>query len=154
GPAQSFQGEFDEALGGGCSVTNKISPDTMGAVGLDKIVSSVNNNIVIQDKASGARLNVASLSSFWLSTGASNVFDPRVQYDPYNNRWIVAATSNAQTANSSVLVGVSQTSDPQGAYNLFRFIVGCAPASASCNAAGEWADVPMIGLNKNWVTIT
>src|SRR6185436_10717224 len=74
-PATNFQGAIDEAIGGGPSGAFTIPPDTMGAVGIDKIISSVNNNVVIQDKASGAQLNVASLSSFWASTGASNVFD-------------------------------------------------------------------------------
>ena len=153
-PAQSFQGEFDEAMGGGSSGVFTIPPDTMGAVGIDKIITSLNNNIVIQDKATGARINVTGLSTFWASAGGSGVFDPRVLYDPYNNRWIVAAVSNAQSANSSVLIGVSQTSDPQGAYSLFRFIVGCSGGTGGCNANGEWADFPMIGFNKNWVVVS
>lgn len=153
-PAQNFQGAIDEAVGGGPSGTFTIPPDTTGAVGLDKVVTMLNNNMVIQDKATGAQLSLVSLVSFWASTGATGSFDPRIQYDPYNNRWIVAAVSNAQTANSSVLVGVSNTPDPQGTFTLFRFIVGCAPGSPGCNAQGGWADFPMIGFNKNWVVVT
>ena len=152
GPVQNFQGEFDEAQSGTSSFV--VPPDTMGAVGIDKIVTSVNNNVVIQDKATGARLSVVSLLNFWAATGAAGVFDPRVIYDPYNNRWLVAAVAGAQTANSSVLVGVSNTSDPQGTYTLFRFIVGCAAGAAGCNANGEWADFPMLGFNKNWVSVS
>lgn len=153
-PAQNFQGAIDEAVGGGAAGTFTIPPDTTGAVGLDKVVTMLNNNIVIQDKATGAQLSLVSLSSFWASTGATGSFDPRIQYDPYNNRWVVAAVSNAQTANSSVLVGVSNSPDPQGTFTLFRFIVGCAPGSPGCNAAGGWADFPMLGFNKNWVVVT
>ena len=153
-PAQNFQGAVDEAIGGGAAGTFTIPPDTMGAVGLDKVVTMLNNNMVIQDKATGAQLSLVSLTSFWSSAGGSGHFDPRIQYDPYNNRWIVAAVSNAQTANSSVLVGVSDTPDPQGSYTLFRFIVGCAPGSPGCNAQGGWADFPMLGFNKNWVVVT
>jgi hypothetical protein len=153
GPTQTFQGAIDEAVGGGASGSFVIPPDTMGAVGFDKVVSSVNNNVVVQDKATGSVLSLVGLSSFWSSTGASGVFDPRIVYDAYNNRWIVAAVSNAQSANSSVVVGVSNTSDPQGAYTLFRFIVGCAPGSPGCNAAGGWADFPMLGFNKNWIVV-
>ncbi len=152
-PSTNFQGEFDEAVGGGPAGTFTIPPDTMGAVGLDKVVSHVNNNYVTHNKTTGARLSVVGISAFWASTGATGVFDPRVQYDPYNNRWLLSAVSNAQTATSSVLVGVSQTSDPDGAYFLFRFIVGCAPGGMGCTAAGEWADFPMLGFNKNWVAI-
>jgi hypothetical protein len=153
-PAQNFPGENDEAIGGGASGTFTIPPDTMGAVGIDKIFTSLNNNIVIQDKSTGAKLNTTGLSAFWSSTGATNVFDPRVVYDPYNNRWIVAAVSNASSANSSVMIGVSQTSDPMGAFNLFRFVVGCAVGAPGCNGGGEWADFPMLGFNKNWVAVS
>ncbi|HEX5887852.1 MAG TPA: lamin tail domain-containing protein [Pyrinomonadaceae bacterium] len=153
GPAQNFQGAIDEAVGGGPSGTFTIPPDTTGAVGLDKVVTILNNNLVIQDKTTGAQLSLVGLSAFWSSTGATGVFDPRVLYDPYNNRWIVAAVSNAQTANSSVIVGISNSPDPQGTFTLFRFIVGCAPGSPGCNAAGGWADFPMLGFNKNWVAI-
>jgi hypothetical protein len=153
GPSQNFQGAIDEAVGGGPSGTFTIPPDTMGAVGLDKVVTMVNNNMVIQDKATGAVLSLVGLTSFWTSTGATGVFDPRIQYDPYNNRWIVAAVSNGQTANSSVVVGVSNTPDPQGTFTLFRFIVGCAPGSPGCNAQGGWADFPMLGFNKNWIAV-
>lgn len=153
GPAQNFQGAIDEAVGGGPAGTFTIPPDTTAAVGLDKVMVMLNNNVVIQDKTTGVQLSLVSLTSFWSSTGATGTFDPRIVYDAFNNRWIVAATSNAQTANSSVLVGVSTSPDPQGTYNLFRFIVGCAPGSPGCNAAGGWADFPMLGFNKNWVAI-
>src|ERR1700754_678970 len=153
GPVQNFQGAIDEAVGGGPAGTFTIPPDTTAAVGLDKVMVMLNNNVVIQDKTTGAQLSLVSLTSFWSSTGATGTFDPRILYDANNNRWIVAAVSNAQTANSSVLVGVSTSPDPQGTYNLFRFIVGCAPGSPGCNAAGGWADFPMLGFNKNWVAI-
>ena len=130
-----------------------IPPDTMGAVGLDKMFVTLNNNYRIQDKPTGAALSSVSINTFWAASGATGVFDPRVQYDPYNNRWILSAVSNAQTANSSVLVAVSDTSDPQGTYTLFRIIVGCAAGAMGCNAQGEWADFPMLGFNKNWVAI-
>ncbi len=153
GPSTNYQGEIDQAKGGGPSGTFTVPPDTMGAVGLDKVLVTVNNNYKIQDKTTGAQLSLASIDAFWAATGATGVFDPRVQYDPYQNRWLLTAVSNAQTANSSVVVGISNTSDPQGAYTLFRFIVGCAAGAAGCNAQGEWADFPMLGFNKNWIAI-
>jgi hypothetical protein len=153
-PSQNFQGAIDEAVGGGPSGTFTIPPDTMGAVGINKVMSFVNNNLVIQDKTTGSVLSLVGITSFFSSTGATGVFDPRVLYDPYNNRWILAAASNSQTANSSIIVGLSQNSDPQGNFTLFRFVVGCAPGSAGCNAAGGFADFPMLGFNKNWLVVT
>ena len=38
-PFTNFQGAIDEAVGGGPSGTFTIPPDTMGAVGLDKVIT-------------------------------------------------------------------------------------------------------------------
>jgi hypothetical protein len=150
-PSQSFLAQEDAPRVG--TGTSTIPPDSTGAIGPDKIFVNVNNNYRVQNKTTGAALSTVSINTFWSSTGASGVFDPRVQYDPYNNRWIVAAVSNSMTANSSVLVGISATSDPQGTFTLFRFTVGCAAGAADCNASGEWADFPMLGFNKNWIAV-
>jgi len=150
-PSQSFLAQEDgPEVGTG---TFDIPPDTMGAVGPDKLFVNVNSNYRVQDKTTGAALSTVSIETFWSSSGASGVFDPRVQYDPYNNRWIVAATSNSGTGNSSIVVGISATSDPQGTFTLFRFNVGCAVGSANCDPSGESADFPMLGFNKNWVAV-
>ena len=150
-PAASFLGQEDGPKVGTGTFT--IPPDTMGAVGLDRVLTHVNNNYRVHDKATGAALSTVSINTFWASTGATGTFDPRVQYDPYNDRWLVAATSNAQTANSSVLMGVSNTSDPLGTWTLYRFIVGCATTTAGC-AVGRWADFPMLGYNKTFFTVS
>ena len=89
------------------SPTPKVLHRVGGRTMLDRVVTHVNNNYRVHDKATGAALSTVSINTFWASTGATGVFDPRVQYDPYNHRWLAAAVSNAQTANSSVLMGVS-----------------------------------------------
>jgi hypothetical protein len=153
GPTQNFQGAMDEAAGGGTTGSFIVPPDTTGAVGINKVVNILNNNIVIQNKLSGSVLSLEAINTFWASTGATGVFDPRIVYDSNNNRWLIAAVSNSQTANSSVLVGVSNTADPQGSYTLFRFIVGCAGGTPGCDPQGGWADFPMLGFNRNWVAV-
>jgi hypothetical protein len=150
-PSQNFLAQEDSPKVGTTSVT--IPPDTMGAVGLDKVFTTLNNNYRVHNKLTGAPLSTVSGDTFWSSTGGTGTFDPRVQYDPYQNRWLINAVSNAGTANSSILVGVSDTSDPQGTYTLYRVIVGCAAGAVGCNAGGEWADFPMLGFNKKWVAI-
>ena len=150
--SQSFLAQEDAPQFGTNVFT--IPPDTMGAVGLDKVFVNLNNNYRVQNKATGATLSTVSINDFWAATGAQFVFDPRVVYDPYNDRWLVAAVSEPGAANSSVLVGVSETSDPQGNFLLFRFVVGCAGGTQGCQPGGEWADFPMLGFNKNWVAVS
>lgn len=142
-PSSSFIGMTDiPTVGSGFVV---IPPDTTGAVGLTKIFTTVNNNYVVQDKTTGALSAPVSMDTFWTGIGATGTFDPRTIYDPYNDRWIVSAVSDSNSANSSILVGVSQTGDPGGTYFLFRVDYD----STNTN----WADFPCVGFNKNWVAI-
>ena len=150
-PSQNYLAQEDGPKIG-TSIFN-IPPDTNGAVGLDRVFSNTNSNYRVQDKATGAALSTVSSDTFWASSGGSGFFDPQIVYDPYNQRWILAMASNSSTATSSIEIAVSQTSDPSGAYNIFRFTVGCAGGTAGCNAQGEWADFPMIGFNKNWIAV-
>ena len=150
-PSQNFLAQEDGPKVG--TTIFNIPPDTNGAVGIDRVFTNTNPNYRIHDKATGAALSTVSSDTFWASSGGSGFFDPQIVYDPYNNRWLLAIASNSGTANSSIEIAVSTTSDPAGTYNVFRFVVGCAGGSAGCNAQGEWADFPMIGFNKNWIAV-
>ncbi|MCA1615819.1 MAG: lamin tail domain-containing protein, partial [Acidobacteria bacterium] len=153
GPSTTYNAQEDGPKVGTTN-TFVIPPDTMGAVGLDKVFTNTNSNYRVHDKTTGAPLSTVSIDTFWAASGGAGFFDPRVVYDPYNQRWILVIDSNAQTANSSIIIAVSQTSDPQGAYNMYRFVVGCAGGTEGCDAGGEWADFPMLGFNKNWIAVS
>jgi hypothetical protein len=149
-PVLNYQGAPDEAQGGGTSGSYNIPPDTYGAVGLDKVFVTLNNNYKVLNKTTGAQISLVSMPSFWSSLGVagSGAFDPRVVYDPFNNRWIHAAVSNAQSVNSKIILAVSRTHDPSGTYDLYAF----DPDTTTVNT--KWADFPMLGFNKNWVAIS
>ncbi|MBK9939880.1 MAG: hypothetical protein IPP02_16235 [Chitinophagaceae bacterium] len=144
-PVFNYEGATDEAQVG--SGFFNIPPDTYGAVGLDKVFTQLNNNYRVLNKTTGAEISKVSIETFWNALGVDgdNVFDPRVVYDPYNNRWIVGAVSNGNNAASRVLLGISQTHDPSGNYNLYSF----DPDPGTAN----WADFPMLGFNTNWIAI-
>lgn len=146
-PVINYAAAPDEAQGGGAAGTYTIPPDTYGAVGLDKVFVTVNNNYKILNKTTGAQLSLVSMPSFWSPLGADGAgpFDPRTIYDPYNNRWILAAVSNGGAAASRVLLAISQTHDPQGSYNLYAFDPDAGTTL--------WADYPTLGYNKNWIAI-
>ncbi len=149
-PAISYQGLDDIARVGTGSFT--IPPGTMGAVGPNRILDTLKNNYRVQDKATGATISTTNFNTFWASTGATGLFDPVTRYDPYNNRFIVVATSNSTSATSSIVVGVSTGTDPNGTYTLFRYqICSVVPCGAG---ADNWADYPTVGFNKNWVAIS
>jgi hypothetical protein len=151
-PAQTFLGQEDGPKIG--STEFDIPPDTQGAVGIDKVFTNTNSNYRVHDKATGAALSTVSTDTFWAASGGAGFFDPRIVFDPINQRWILAMDSNPQTANSSIEIAVSQTSDPSGSYFMYRFVVGCANGTTGCASGGEWADFPMLGFNKNWIAVT
>src|SRR6266853_402746 len=136
-PASNFQALPDN--------NTAIPPDTQGAVGPNHLMTTLNTQIRIQDRT-GAGLSSVSMSGFWASLGSLSVFDPRILYDPYGGRWIFVAAANGNSIASAVLIGVSQTSDPSGVWNLFS-----VDADAS-NAT--WADYPSVGFNKDWIVVS
>jgi len=136
-PASSFP-----ALGDNNTV---IPPDTHGAAGPNHLMVTLNTQVRVQDR-SGAALTTVSLNAFWSAVaGGSGVFDPKVLYDPYGGRWIFTACDDAQSSSSALLVGVSQTSDPTGNWNLFRIDVDAG--------SSVWADYPSLGFNRDWIVV-
>lgn len=123
-----------------------IPPDTSGAVGPRHLLVALNTQVRIQNRAGGT-ISTVSLNSFWAGVGNNpKVFDPKVLYDPYGKRWIFTACADGVSITSSILIGVSQTDDPTGFWNLHRV------DADTTNAA--WADYPSIGFNKNWIVVS
>jgi len=120
-------------------------PDTNGAVGRDKLMSTLNSNYVIQRKSDGKVLSRVSMTSFWSRLGMRHPFDPRVLYDPYSDRWLVSAANDPLLASSAILYGISDTADPQGTWHLYA--IDADPTN------GTWADFPTLGFNQSTVAI-
>jgi hypothetical protein len=135
--AASFQASNDDG---------DIPPDVHGAVGLQHVMTVHNGRVRIHDKA-GNILSSVLLNSFWsaLSNAPLDVFDPKAVYDSLSNRWVVTSVAERRSANSSILVGVSQTSDPTANWFLYRIDADAANLL--------WADYPSIGFNKDWIAV-
>jgi len=142
-PAQGFVAQLDAARAG--TTTSFIPPDTAGAVGPTRLMSTLNSNYVIQDRADGAVLGTVSMSTFWASVGAGVPFDPRVLYDPYSQRWLVAAVADPGLATSSVVYGISDSGDPAGSWHLYSLDVD--PTDST------WADFPTLGFDQSTIAI-
>jgi hypothetical protein len=122
-----------------------IPPDTMGAVGPDHIVTMLNSQVRIHSRT-GATVSSMSLNTFWSSVGNPDVFDPRITYDPFNNRWIASAAADNSLPSAAILVGVSQDSDPTGNWFLFRVDVD--------SRGVDWADFDNLGFNERWIVVS
>lgn len=73
-------------------------------------------------------------------------FDPKAVYDPDGERFIVAACAGDYQAVSTILLAVSDSSDPTGSWYFFK--IDSDPANQ------VWADYPGLGFNKQWLVIT
>ena len=116
------------------------NPDTQGAVGPNHLMVTLNSEVRIQDRT-GAPLVTLSLENWWASFGGSNLFNPRLVYDPYGQRWIFGAIGDRDTP-SGLFLAVSQTTDPTGDWNRY-FISGDPLIFAS----------PSVGFNTNRIVV-
>src|SRR5882762_4182047 len=125
--------------------TTAIPPDTHGAVGPNHLMTVLNTQVRIQNRT-GVVLSTVPMDSFWASLGNPNAFDPRIVYDPNGGRWIFAAAANGDSTASAVLIGVSQTNDPTGVWNLFSVDADGSNATS--------ADYTSLGFNKDWIVVS
>ncbi len=113
---QNFNG-LSRAEGGGFT-----PPDPTGAAGPNHYVNAVNVAIKIFDKSGNVLAGPTDLGSF-LGNG-SNSGDPIIMYDQLADRFFV---SQFQTSNDALIIGVSETPDPTGAYNVYEFPLDAFP---------------------------
>ena len=106
----------------GANNTNLTPPDPTGAAGPNHYVHSVNSIVSIFDKTGVLITGPTALGTF-LGIN-SNSGDPIVMYDQLADRWFV---SEFGSLNNSLAIGVSETNDPTGAYNVYQFSLDAFP---------------------------
>lgn len=103
-------------IGASASESGFFPPDPTGAAGPNHYVHSVNSLVKIFDKTGNLLVGPVSLAAF-LGIPSNNG-DPIVLYDQLADRWIV---SEFGSLNNSLAIGVSDSSDPTGAYNVWQY---------------------------------
>lgn len=132
-PASSFLGLLDNA--------STYNPDTQGAIGTNHVVTMLSSEVRIHTRQ-GVPLSTVSLTNFW---GRTEVYDPRILYDPFSHRWIACAVGSPSAAGRALLVAVSMTADPGGTWNRRS-----VPAGLEGNV---FIESPNMGMTKDWITI-
>ena len=115
-------------------------PDPTGAVGPNHYVHAVNLVVKIFDKQGTLLAGPTSLGSF-LGSG-NNSGDPIVMYDQLADRYFV---SQFGAAANSLVLGVSVTNDPTGAYNVYEFVLDSFPDYPHYSV---WPDGYYVTANK------
>jgi hypothetical protein len=132
-------------------VANSTPPDTTGAAGPNHLVATTNDTVRITQR-DGTLISSSSLKAFWTSSTNGNlisvtdVFDPRVIFDPIANRFIIAAAAQRRSAASSVLIAVSATADASGTWYKWQF--DHDPQNI------YWADYPYLGTSADKITVS
>lgn len=121
-----------------------IVPDVMGAVGPDHLMITLNTEVLIQNRA-GGQVSKQTIAAFWAGVGTSP-FDPKLVFDPHIQRFIFTAMDQKVNAASAMLLGVSESADPTGAWYLRSY-----DADAADN---DWADYPNLAVNEKWIAVT
>jgi hypothetical protein len=133
---------FFQALGDN---NGQIPPDTHGAAGPNHLMTTLNTEIRIQDKI-GNIISTQSLGNFWSSFTFSTIFDPRIHYDPFSNRWIFVVCIDKSVGNSSILIAVSANNDPTGTWYQWQVDAD--------NSNTDWVDYPTVGFNNKWIVVS
>jgi hypothetical protein len=81
----------------------------------------------------------------------AQLFDPKLAFDHYANRWIVCVAARRATPRGSwIMMAVSQTPDPAGPYWIWATdatVDGVTPSN-------NWADYPMLGFDTQAVYVS
>jgi hypothetical protein len=128
-------------------------PDTSGAAGPSHLIVALNTQLRFQTRSGVVLLTTTVKSFFEKLRNGGRVFDPHVAYDVRTNRWLMCATSDqrtsssAQPTGSALLLAVSQTGDPLGTWNLYRY-------NAPTESPAIWFDFPQLGFNDSSINIS
>ncbi|MBI1783021.1 MAG: hypothetical protein HYR66_16895, partial [Sphingobacteriales bacterium] len=141
-------GNFD-----GISDTGWRPPDCVLAVGRNDVVVGVNADMAGYSKTGAQTFRWAGYLTLFrnvLPQGAM-VFDPKMIYDHYAGRYVIIAGALRQNPKGSwLLVGVSQTANPAGAYWVWALDATLDGSTATTN----WSDYPCLGFDTQALYIT
>jgi hypothetical protein len=113
----------------------------------DLVVSVVNTHMVVTGPTGIWQENY-SLDEFWSGVGETDFyFDPRIIYDPLEDRYILAMMQDFDCDGSNIVFAFSATHDPTGLWHMYRF-EGCPKSDAT------FADFPMIALTQDELFFT
>ncbi len=114
----------------------------------NKIVSVQNSTVFKYDINTATSLGYISLGSFASVLANPNIkYDPKVIYDPIQDKFILVFLNGFTDLTSSITVAFSTSNDPNGSWNMYEL-----PGNPFSN--GLWTDYPMLAMTDQEVFIT
>lgn len=107
------------------------------------LITTHNSDIKCINTNTGEILSNVSLSAFSDTiTAHSHKFDPKVIYDPNEDRFVIVYLNGSTDSTSSMIVGYSETNDPSQGWSLYEI-------DGHPFEDGTWSDYPAISLTEN-----
>jgi hypothetical protein len=111
------------------------------------MMSVVNQNVNIFNDT-GKLIMGRTLASISSSLGALNrTYDPRVIYDPVQDRFILVFLQGSSSVDTRIIVGFSKTNDPSKTWSFYT-----VPGNITKDSS--WSDYPILSLSKDELFIT
>ena len=143
----SLNSDFD-----GVSAQGYAPPDVSGDVGPNYYMQMVNVRLQIWDKFGNSLYGPVNLGTLWSGfpgpwASSLNDGDPVVLYDDMADRWLASEFSlpNGGNGPEYILVAISQTSDPTGAWYRYGFEM---PQFPDYPKFGVWSDGYYMSANR------
>src|SRR6266545_3718720 len=126
--------------------------DPSGAIGDAAIVTAVNTSIAVYDRAGVALLAPTPLAPLGTFPPGTDLYDPKVVYDPYAQEFVLVFLAIHDTLELSWIVlsamPGSTASDPA------TWCVHQLRADQVKRDGKQWADYPGLGYDRDRVTVT
>ena len=136
GPAPIVGANFEGNSFNGVPNDNDMAISNSGT-----IVSVTNSRIHMYNAATEEQVLYRSLGNLAQPLGVTgSKFDPKVIYDPTNDRFVIIYLSGFTWETSHIIVAFSQTADPTAEWNLYAL-----PGNPLENET--WSDYPVVGIS-------
>jgi hypothetical protein len=113
----------------------------------EQIVSTINTHMLVINPLGVFQGSYKLDAFFQVLGGVNRYFDPRIIYDPEQDRFILVLFQGSECIESRILIAFSKTNNPKGSWNFYA-LDGCL------NDDGTFADFPMISLTKSELFLT
>lgn len=136
-PPQYFYGFMPNPIGSGSSpLDNHLAVSNNG-----QIVSGINRRVTISDQ-NGDKIETYSLSALTDALDlTTDLFDPRIIYDPEADRLVFTCIHGRTSANSSLVVGFASSSDLTEDWHFYSL-------DGNPSQVLAFSDYPMLSLTK------
>jgi hypothetical protein len=112
------------------------------------VISAINSSVTIFSE-DGTRLAYRTLRNM-VGTQLPNLnrtYDPKVVYDPQNDRFILLFLQGSTSLDTRIIVGFTETNDPLGTWNFYAI-------DGNPFTGKTWSDYPIIGITEQDLYIT